>query len=86
MVNILLYIYIHYIIYRGIHIYTYMYVFIHVYIHTHIDMDFHGDSAVKNLPTMQETQQEKQVRSLVQENPLEKKMLIYSSILMQSTS
>ena len=33
--------------------------------------------SVKNLPAMQETQ----VRFLVQENPLEKEMVIHSSIL-----
>ena len=35
---------------------------------------------VKNLPAMQETQ-ETQVRSLGQEDPLEKEMATYSSIL-----
>ena len=40
-------------------------------------MDFPGGSAVKNLLVMQETQ----VQSLSQEDPLEKKMAIHSSIL-----
>ena len=38
---------------------------------------FPGDSAVKNLPTMQEMW----VRSLSQEDPLEKEMATHSSIL-----
>ena len=41
---------------------------------------FHDSSAVKNLPLMQETQ-EMQVQFLGQEEPLEKEMATYSSIL-----
>ena len=40
-------------------------------------MGFPGGSAVKNLPAMQETR----VRSLSQEDPLEKGMATHSSIL-----
>ena len=40
---------------------------------------FPGGSVVKNPPTIQETQ--KQVQSLGQEDPLEKKMATHSSIL-----
>ena len=40
-------------------------------------MGFPGGSMVKNLPAMQETQ----VRSLGQEDPLEKEMAPHSSIL-----
>ena len=40
-------------------------------------MGFPGGSVVENLPAMQETQ----VRSLDQEDPLEKEMTIHSSIL-----
>ena len=40
-------------------------------------MDFLGGSVVKNLPAMQETR----VRSLSQEDPLEKGMVTHSSIL-----
>ena len=40
-------------------------------------MGFPGGSMVKNLPAMQETQ----VRSLCQEDPLEKEMAPHSSIL-----
>ena len=40
-------------------------------------MGFPGGSALKNLPVMQETQ----VRSLDQEDPLEKEMATHSSIL-----
>ena len=40
-------------------------------------MGFLGGSVVKNLPAKQETQ----VRSLDQEDPLEKEMATYSSIL-----
>ena len=40
-------------------------------------MGFPGGSAVENLPAMQETQ----VRSLDQEDPLEKEMTTHSSIL-----
>ena len=40
-------------------------------------MVFPGGSVEKNLPAKQETQ----VRSLSQEEPLEKKMMTYSSIL-----
>ena len=39
-----------------------------------------GGLVVKNLPTVQETQ-ETQVQSLVQEDPLEEEMAIHSSIL-----
>ena len=39
---------------------------------------FPGDSAVKNLPAMQETIQEMLVRSLGQEDPLEKEMTTHS--------
>ena len=39
--------------------------------------DFPGDTVDKNLPAMQETQ----VRSLGQEDPLEKEMATHSSIL-----
>ena len=41
---------------------------------------FPGGSAVKNQPTMQETQ-ESQVLSLAWEGPLEEEMATYSSIL-----
>ena len=41
---------------------------------------FPGGSAVKNLPAMQESQK-RQVRSLGQEDPLEKEMATHSSIL-----
>ena len=40
-------------------------------------MDFSGDSVIKNLPAMQETW----VRSLSQEDPLEKEMATHSGIL-----
>ena len=40
-------------------------------------MGFPGDSAVKNLPAMQETQ----IQSLGWEDPLEKEMATHSSIL-----
>ena len=40
-------------------------------------MGFPGGSALKNLPVMQETQ----VRSLGQEDPLEKEMTTHSNIL-----
>ena len=40
-------------------------------------MDFSGDSVVKNLPAMQENQ----IRSLGQEDPLEKGKVAHSSIL-----
>ena len=43
-------------------------------------MGFHNCSAVKNVPAMQETQ-EKQVRSLGQEDPLCEEMATHSSIL-----
>ena len=43
-------------------------------------MDFPDDSAVNNFPAMQETQ-ETWVRTLVQEDPLEKGMAVHSSIL-----
>ena len=42
-------------------------------------LGFPSDSAVKNLPKMQEMW-EMQVRSLGQEDPLEKEMATYSSI------
>ena len=42
-----------------------------------ISFDFPGDPVVKNLPAMRETR----VRSLGQEDPLEKEMAIHSSIL-----
>ena len=42
---------------------------------------FSGGSAVKNLPAMHETWQETQVWSLGQEDPLEKKMAAWASIL-----
>ena len=45
-----------------------------------IYMAFHGGSAVKNPPAMQETQ-EIQILSLGQEDPLKEGMAIYSSIL-----
>ena len=41
---------------------------------------FPGGSAVKNLPAMQETQ-EMELRSLGQEDPLEKEMATHSSVL-----
>ena len=44
-------------------------------------MGFLGDSAVKNLPAMQEMRQEPQVRPLGQEDPLEKEIATDSSIL-----
>ena len=43
-------------------------------------MGFPGGSVVKNLPAMQETR----VRSLGQEDPLEKEMATHSSILMEN--
>ena len=43
-------------------------------------MTFLGGSVVKNLPAMQEMQ-EMQVRSLVQEDPLEEEMATRSNIL-----
>ena len=43
-------------------------------------MGFPGDSLVKNLPAMQETQ-EMRVQSLGQEDPLEEDMATLSSIL-----
>ena len=43
-------------------------------------MQFHDGSVVKNLPAVQEMQ-ETQVRSLGQEDPLEKEMATYSSLL-----
>ena len=43
-------------------------------------MDFPSGSAIKNLPTMQESQ-EMRVRSLGQEDPLEEEMAPHSSIL-----
>ena len=43
-------------------------------------MGFPDDSAVKNPPAMQETQ-EMQVRSLAREDPLEEGMATHSSIL-----
>ena len=43
-------------------------------------MQFHDGSVVKNLPAVQEMQ-ETQVRSLGQEDPLEKKMVTHSNIL-----
>ena len=45
----------------------------------YVYMGFPGGSVVKNLPTMQETQ-ENQVRSLGQEDPLEEGMATHSSI------
>ena len=52
--------------------------------HTHTHTHTHGVSqvvlVVKNLPTMQESQ-ETWVRSLVQEDPLEKEMATHFSIL-----
>ena len=45
-----------------------------------IYFSFSNDSAVKNLPAMQETQ-ETWVQPLVREYPLEKEMAIHSSIL-----
>ena len=42
-----------------------------------LNMDFPGGSEVKNLPLMQEMQ----VRSLGQEDPLEKEKATHSSIL-----
>ena len=41
------------------------------------DLGFPGDSVLKNLPAMQQTQ----VRSLGWEDPLEKEMATHSSIL-----
>ena len=43
-------------------------------------MGFPGGLAVKNLPAMQEPQ-EMQIRSLDQEDPLEKEMATHASIL-----
>ena len=45
-------------------------------------MDFPGDSAVKNLPAMQETW----IRSLGLEDPLEEGMATHSNILAWRTS
>ena len=45
-----------------------------------MDTGFPGVSVVKNSPAMQEAQ-ETRVRSLGQEDPLEKEMATYSSIL-----
>ena len=45
--------------------------------HTRERWDFPGGSAVKNPPAVQETW----VQSLGQEDPLEKEMVVYSSIL-----
>ena len=42
-----------------------------------MSLGFPGSSVVKNLPAMQETQ----VQSLGQEDPLEKEMATYSSVL-----
>ena len=46
----------------------------------HIYMGFPGDSVVKNLPAMQETQ-ETRVRSLGGEDPLEESMATHSVFL-----
>ena len=46
----------------------------------YVYLGFPGGSVVKNLPTMQETQ-ENQVRSLGQEDPLEEGMATHSSIV-----
>ena len=45
-----------------------------------VNEGFPGDSMVKNPPANAETQ-ETQVRSLGQEDPLEKRMAIHSSVL-----
>ena len=45
-----------------------------------MNLDFPGGSAVQNLPALQEPQ-ETQVRSLGQEDPLEKEVATPSSIL-----
>ena len=57
----------------SVNIYTY-------YINMHIYMGFPGDSVVKNLPAMQETQ-ETRVRSLGGEDPLEESMATHSVFL-----
>ena len=44
-------------------------------------MGFPRGSAVKNLPAMQEAQQELQVQSLGREDPLEEEMATHSSTL-----
>ena len=49
----------------------------HTHIYTHTYMNFPGYSMVKNPPAMQESW----LRSLGQENPLEKEMATHSSIL-----
>ena len=50
------------------------------------DTGFPSGSVEKNLPKMQETQQESRVRSLGQEDPLEKEMATDSSILLWEIS
>ena len=50
------------------------------------DTGFPSGSVEKNLPEMQETQQESRVRSLGQEDPLEKEMATDSSILLWEIS
>ena len=61
---------------QSVHIYIYIY----IYIYTPFDVGFCGGSAVKNPLPMQEIQ-ETWVRSLGQEDPLEKEMATHSSIL-----
>ena len=68
-----------------VYIYTYiLYVYIYMYIYFRISLvvqwGFPNVSVVKNPSAMQETQ-EMWIRSLDQEDPLEKKMATYSSIL-----
>ena len=60
----------------NIHIYICVCVCVFVYIYI---FPFPGSSAVKNLPAMQEPQ-ETQVRSVGQEDPVEKGMAVHSSI------
>ena len=57
---------------QDIYIYTHTHTYIHTYIQASLVIQI-----VKNVPAMQETQ----VRSLGQEDPLEKGMAIHSSIL-----
>ena len=72
-----MYIYIHTCIYIYICINTHTHTHTHIYIYIYIYMDSLVAKTVKNLPTMQETW----VQSLGLENPLEKGMATYSSIL-----
>ena len=59
-----------YIVHICLHVHTCLHIYLYI-------LGFPGGSVVKNLPAMQETQ----VRSLVQEDPLEKEMAPHSSVL-----